>query len=112
MNSNISANNHLILMTAEQVVQLLHEALKPLVSKLENPVHEPKKPRIELKAIGNDLLSSKEAAAFLGVSLSALKTWKKKRQIPFSQASYKGRIFYRISDLEAFLEKNKKRRYH
>jgi hypothetical protein len=112
MNSNLSANNLLVILTPEQVTQLIQEAIMPLVARLEIPVLNLKKPKIDLKASGNDLLSSKEAAAFLGVSLSALKIWKKKRLIPYSQASYKGRIFFRMSDLEAFVEKNKKRKYH
>jgi excisionase family DNA binding protein len=112
MNLIPSANNLLVVLTPEQVIQLIQEALKPLVSKLDNPGFEQKMPRIELKNSGNDLLSTKEAADILGVSLSTLKIWKKNRLIPYSQASYKGRIFFRKSDLEAFLEKNKKRKYH
>jgi len=103
--------------TEEQMVQIVQKAIKTLLSNGSsgNGINLPtegnqsgtKKP----DALNNNYLCSKEAAKFLGISSSALKDWKKKKMIPYSQNTYKGRIFYDKSDLIAFVERNKKRKY-
>jgi hypothetical protein len=112
----ISSNSSAIY-TEEQMVQIVQKAITTLLTTASsgNGLNLPsegiqsgtKKP----DAPNNNYLCSKEAAKFLGISSSALKDWKKKKMIPYSQNTYKGRIFYEKSDLIAFIEKNKRRKY-
>jgi hypothetical protein len=117
MRKSIVSSDYSVMYTEEQMVQIVQKAIKTLLSNGSsgNGINLPtegnqsgtKKP----DAPNNNYLCSKEAAKFLGISSSALKDWKKKKMIPYSQNTYKGRIFYDKSDLIAFVERNKKRKY-
>ena len=47
-------------------------------------------------------LTTKEAAAYLGLSVNALHKLTAERRIPFSQASEGARCYFRRSDLDAW----------
>ncbi len=113
----ISSNSSAIY-TEEQMVQIVQKAIKTLLStassgnSLNLPPEGIQSGTKKTDSPNHKYLCSKEAASFLGISPSTLKDWKKKKLIQYSQNTYKGRIFYDQSDLIAFLEKNKKRKYH
>lgn len=55
-------------------------------------------------------LTSKEAAHYLGVEETTLRSWrwKKKPPIPYYQYLKFGKVMYKIEDLDEFLTKSKK----
>ena len=111
-------HNHSVIYTEEQMVQIVQKAIQTLFSSASSgkgltlPPDGRQSGTKKTESPNNNYLCSKEAARFLGISESTLKEWKKNGVIPYIQNVYKGRIFYDSSDLIAFLEKNKKRKYH
>lgn len=49
-------------------------------------------------------LNSKEASEMLGVNRQTFQRWINKGVFPFTPTQYLGKIYYKRSDLEAFLE--------
>jgi excisionase family DNA binding protein len=47
-------------------------------------------------------LTTKEAATYLGISVAALHRYTAARQIPFEQATPRGKCFFRRSELDAW----------
>lgn len=123
MNVPKNSFNPIVVVSQEQLVELIQDAIKPLLanrkrtkstadSEFKNSGMETSLIEMELSGAGEDLYSSKEAASFLGISISALKQYKNRKKINYIQSVYKGRIFYTKADLLLFLEKNKKRCYY
>ena len=54
-----------------------------------------------------DRLTQKEAAKFLGISVTSLISWKKKKLIPFYQVAGSRSVFYSKSELLKVARKNK-----
>lgn len=87
--------NHLIVVEKE-----LWEELTGLVRDLAAEVRKLVKDRTQ-----PEILTHKEAAAYLGYSSDRLHDLKNDRRIPYSQCGRK--ISYRLEDLDQFLEEHK-----
>ena len=53
----------------------------------------------------NDRLSSREAAAYLGIRPQTLENWRCQRRNPIPYLKVGAKVQYRLADLDAFLDR-------